>query len=63
MAYQTLSASEARSFLASQGQRRVGPHAMTKRILHWPYCARCGLLALNNDESRRAIRRPCVTEE
>lgn len=40
-----------------------GPHNMSKRILHWPYCARCGLVALKNEATRKALRKECVTEE
>ncbi len=47
----------------TKGTVRRGPHQMTKRILHWPYCARCGLVALKNEASRQALRRECVTEE
>lgn len=46
-----------------QGVARLGPHNMTKRILHWFYCVNCGLLALNNEASRLALRRPCVWED
>lgn len=42
---------------------RRGPHQMTQKLLHWRYCARCGLLNLKNDSTRRALKRECVTEE
>jgi hypothetical protein len=42
-----------------QGVKRRGVHQLTKKILHWPYCARCGLVALRNTTTRRALRRPC----
>ena len=61
--FQRLSRSEATQFLADRGIRRAGPHRMTKRIFHWPYCARCGLVALKNDATRRALRAQCVTYE
>jgi hypothetical protein len=32
---------------------------MTKRICSWPYCARCGLVALKNDVSRKALKAQC----
>lgn len=47
----------------TKGRVVRGPHAMTRRVLHWPYCARCGLVALKNDRSRAALKRECVTEE
>ena len=43
-----------------RGVRRSGSHRMTKRILHWPYCSNCKLMALRNDVTRRALRAPCV---
>ena len=52
-----------RAFLNERGRRVVGPHKMTKRICHWPYCARCGLVALKNEVSQRALAAPCVTED
>ena len=58
--FRTLSVTEARELLAYQGVRHVSTHRMTERILHWHYCACCGLLALNNDVTRRALRAPCV---
>lgn len=37
---------------------------MTKlKCLPWPYCAKCGLIALKNDVSRQALRKECVTIE
>jgi hypothetical protein len=50
-------------FLADKGQRRTGPHAMTGRVLNWAHCSRCGLLALKNDATRRALKEPCVWYE
>lgn len=58
-----LSSAEASELLRSRGVRRAGAHQMTKKILHWPYCARCGLVRLNNDVTRRALRKECVTWE
>lgn len=34
-------------------------HAFTKRILYWPYCAKCGLIALKNEASLRAASAAC----
>lgn len=55
---------DVKGFLASKGQRSVGVHQMrhAKRI-SWPLCSRCGLLALRNDATRKALREPCVIEE
>jgi hypothetical protein len=62
--WRTITGREAvRAFLAEQGRRVVGSHQMTKRICHWPYCARCGLVALKNERTRRALAAPCVTTE
>lgn len=38
---------------------RRGPHAFTRRILHWAYCSKCGLVLLKNDVSRRAAKQQC----
>lgn len=42
-----------------------GAHVMTGKIkrIPWPYCTRCGLLALRNDATRAALRRECVIVE
>lgn len=35
------------------------PHNMTGRVLSWPYCAVCGLVAMRNAASRHALAEPC----
>ena len=44
---------------------RRGSHSFTGRMkrLPWAYCVHCGLIALKNDETRRAMRAQCVTME
>lgn len=37
-----------------------GEHAFTKRALHWPYCAHCGLMLLKNARTEKMRRQPCV---
>lgn len=61
--YATLSPTEAAALLAKRGTQRVGPHNMSRRILHWLYCANCGLLALKNVATRAALRRPCIWQD
>lgn len=34
-------------------------HSFTKQIMHWRYCAKCGLVLLKNDASLRASRKAC----
>lgn len=34
-----------------------------KGRITWPVCARCGLVALRNDASRKALRAPCPGKE
>jgi hypothetical protein len=34
-------------------------HAMTFRILNWQVCSKCGLIALKNERTRKALRKPC----
>lgn len=55
--------SDVARFLAEKGERRVRDHSFTKRVLNWPYCAHCGLLALKNKRSRQAMAEKCVTYE
>lgn len=55
---------EARRFVARYGGRvHLTAHHMAGRVLHWPYCLTCGLVALKNDATRAALRAPCVTIE
>lgn len=58
MSWRTVKSGEVRA-----GARRRGPHAMTGKVLHWPYCKRCGLVGLKNDITRAALRRECEWEE
>jgi hypothetical protein len=43
--------------------KRRGPHTMTRQILKWPFCARCGLILLRNPASKQAEKQPCEWEE
>jgi hypothetical protein len=56
---------DVRAFLAEKGRRVRGPHQMNGILkrLPWPYCTRCGLIALRNDVTRRALKEPCETWE
>lgn len=58
-----LTPAERREWLNAKGSRRTGPHAFTWKIRHWLACARCGLLLIRNDATRRAAAQPCVWEE
>ncbi len=49
--------------LRSQAKVNRGAHQLKGRICHWPYCVRCGLVALKNEATRQALRRECVTVE
>lgn len=37
----------------------IRPHSMTARVLHWPCCRHCGLVALKNKRTKEALRRGC----
>lgn len=39
------------------------PHSFTRKIVSFWYCARCGLILLNNDATRRAKNRGCYSED
>lgn len=54
---------EKREFLNRKGTRRREAHSFTKRILHWPYCAHCGLVLLKNEATRRAAKALCEWED
>lgn len=55
---------DVKAFMESRGQRTVAEHSMRSiKRLSWPVCARCGLLALRNDATRKALREKCVVEE
>jgi hypothetical protein len=47
-------------FLNKQGVRRSGTHNLSKKILHWSYCVNCGIIALKNDVTRRALKASCI---
>lgn len=39
------------------------PHSFNKKILHWFYCSGCGLVALKNDVTMKAMKKPCNSME
>lgn len=55
---------DVRAFLSS-GRKVRGAHQMkgTLKRMPWPYCTRCGLMALRNDATRKALKEPCETWE
>jgi hypothetical protein len=55
--------SNVRDFLSAKGNIRTGTHNMSKKTLHWPYCANCGLILLKNEATRKAYKAPCVWED
>lgn len=40
-------------------QRQKAVHSFSDKICHWDYCVKCGLVALKNAATERAIRAPC----
>lgn len=55
---------DVREFLSRTGNRRIREgHTLDGRVAHWPYCIHCGLVALKNDVTRRALKNKCVTWE
>lgn len=65
MAERMTRVTDVRAFLASTGRKSVGQHAFKGVIkrMPWPYCTRCGLIALKNEATRRAMKQPCETWE
>lgn len=63
----TLTGAEKRALLLSTGVRKTGTHNVTGTIgrppMPWRFCVNCGLLALKNDATRRALRAACEWEE
>lgn len=62
MSDRLLNDAEKRDFLRG-GTIRRGPHKFTRRILHWPYCAGCGLVLLRNEPTAKAARAQCQWED
>lgn len=56
----TLTGADAAAFLREKGTRDAGNHKFTKQVFNWPYCARCGLVLLKNERTRKAARAACV---
>ena len=42
-----------------EGVTGIRPHEMTAKVLHWPRCKHCGLVALRNDATRAKLREGC----
>jgi hypothetical protein len=42
-----------------QKKPKPEPHNFSHRVLHWPCCAKCGLIKLKNDTTDRAAKLPC----
>jgi hypothetical protein len=38
-------------------------HSFTRKVCHWPYCAKCGLVALKNEPTRIAMTLGCGWED
>lgn len=38
-------------------------HSFTKRILSWQYCAKCGLVALKNEATFKAMKAKCPGDD
>lgn len=50
---------DAKLFLECKIQTKKIPHSLTKKVCAWRYCAHCGLVTLNNDETRKAFKKLC----
>jgi len=57
--YKRLTSKEASTLLNAVDTEPKKPHAFNRQILHWPYCGRCGLMALKNKATRKAMKKPC----
>jgi hypothetical protein len=45
-------------FLMGNSKSNNG-HNPARKICHWPYCIKCGLVYLKNEVTKKAIRAPC----
>lgn len=56
------------TWLMQHGRKRANPlghkfiHFPAKCRCPYPYCKRCGILALKNDETRKYIKRGCAAD-
>ena len=39
------------------------PHHFNRKVMHWFYCSGCGLVALKNEITQKAMRKPCNSME
>jgi hypothetical protein len=64
MAREWKAVKDVKAFLAEKGKRSVGVHRFEhlKRI-HWAVCCRCGLVALRNAATRKAMKAACEVWE
>ena len=42
---------------------KIVPHEFTGRVLHWPYCTGCGLVALKNEPTNKRMKQSCESME
>jgi len=38
-------------------------HSFSKKVCSWVYCSGCGLVALNNEATRKRMQKPCESME
>ncbi len=38
-------------------------HSFNRKVCSWAYCSGCGLVALNNDATRKRMAKPCESME
>ena len=56
-------ATKRRIFEARQKAFKKVPHNFNKKICRWVYCSGCGLVALNNEATRKRMAKPCESME
>lgn len=44
-------------------QYKVEPHSFHKKMLHWQYCSKCGVLRMKNGFSEWAVKMGCNYHE
>jgi len=48
---------------AKQKTFKTSVHVFNKKVCSWVYCSGCGLVALNNEATRKRMSKPCEAME
>lgn len=54
---------KAQRYAAKIKSFKTTKHISNKKVCHWVYCSGYGLVALNNETSRKKMQKPCESME